>query len=486
MVIIFCIYVVVLILFIFFHSYEKEFVSKLDKKKHPLILLYPMSLAISKLIFHHTMEQEAKKKEELRAIYVSEDIQVKYKVFQAQKVAVFIAAILVSSTIALLIGLTSAEESNLQEGGTIERPGYGESSKSVDVHVAIDDEGEYVEKDLTVTVDAMQYTAEAFEDAVSKATQYLDHAILGSNTSSEGICHPVSLVKKIPNSAIKVKWTLDEEGLINTDGTLNREGLETEQMISVEALLKSGNYEARHTIYLNILPRELTKEQSILYELENEIAKNNLESLTDKSLQLPDQIEDSKVYFQERLGNSQVSFLIFGVVVALLLSFLLEQRLARQKAERDIQIMLDYPELVNKVTLLLGAGMTMKRVWEKIAMEYLEKRDISQKRYAYEEVVATWSELSNGVNEVKAYENFGRRMKLLKYMKFSSMLSQNVTKGMEGLLHSLESEAMDAFEDRKELAKQVGEKASTKLLGPMMLLLGIVLMMILIPAAMTF
>ena len=119
-------------------------------------------------------------------------------------------------------------------------------------------------------------------------------------------------------------------------------------------------------------------------------------------------------------------------------------------------------------------------------MEYLEKRDISQKRYAYEEVVATWSELSNGVNEVKAYENFGRRMKLLKYMKFSSMLSQNVTKGMEGLLHSLESEAMDAFEDRKELAKQVGEKASTKLLGPMMLLLGIVLMMILIPAAMTF
>ena len=50
----------------------------------------------------------------------------------------------------------------------------------------------------------------------------------------------------------------------------------------------------------------------------------------------------------------------------------------------------------------------------------------------------------------------------------------------------LEMEAKDAFEDRKDMARKLGEEASTKLLLPMGMMLGVVLMLIVIPAFLSF
>jgi hypothetical protein len=45
---------------------------------------------------------------------------------------------------------------------------------------------------------------------------------------------------------------------------------------------------------------------------------------------------------------------------------------------------------------------------------------------------------------------------------------------------------MEAFEERKEAAKRLGEEAATKLLIPMMIMLIIVFLMILVPAFWSF
>lgn len=65
------------------------------------------------------------------------------------------------------------------------------------------------------------------------------------------------------------------------------------------------------------------------------------------------------------------------------------------------------------------------------------------------------------------------------------MLSQNLRKGTKGLSELLQREAAGAFEERKTAARKVGEETSTKLLGPMFLMLGVVLMIIVVPAFLT-
>lgn len=68
------------------------------------------------------------------------------------------------------------------------------------------------------------------------------------------------------------------------------------------------------------------------------------------------------------------------------------------------------------------------------------------------------------------------------YRKLGMLLSQNLRKGTKGLSQILQKEAAIAFEERKGIAKRLGEEAGTKLLGPMFLMLGIVLIIIIVPA----
>ena len=62
------------------------------------------------------------------------------------------------------------------------------------------------------------------------------------------------------------------------------------------------------------------------------------------------------------------------------------------------------------------------------------------------------------------------------------MLSQNVRKGSKGLTELLGREAEEAFEDRINLAKKLGEEAGTRLMIPMFLMLAIVFATVIVPA----
>ena len=59
-------------------------------------------------------------------------------------------------------------------------------------------------------------------------------------------------------------------------------------------------------------------------------------------------------------------------------------------------------------------------------------------------------------------------------------------RGTKGLAAFFEQEEAQALEERKNLAKKYGEEAGTKLLGPMMILLLVIMLMIMIPAFMSF
>ena len=157
----------------------------------------------------------------------------------------------------------------------------------------------------------------------------------------------------------------------------------------------------------------------------------------------------------------------------------------RQRIEyRETELRLDYPEMLEQFILLMGAGLTIRGAWQKIALEYQKKYESGNRKYrfVYEEMLVTIRELESGMSERKAYELFGKRTGILAYMRFSTLLVQNLRKGSADLLRLLEYEAVDAFRERKEHAKKLGEEASTKLLMPMLLMLVVVLTMIIYAA----
>ena len=80
----------------------------------------------------------------------------------------------------------------------------------------------------------------------------------------------------------------------------------------------------------------------------------------------------------------------------------------------------------------------------------------------------------------------GHRINLPVYIKLMSLLSQNVKKGTRDILIMMAGEEQNAMQIRKEMAKRKGEEAGTKLLLPMVVLLGVVMVIVMLPAIINF
>ena len=78
------------------------------------------------------------------------------------------------------------------------------------------------------------------------------------------------------------------------------------------------------------------------------------------------------------------------------------------------------------------------------------------------------------------------RCKVQSFRKLTALLLQNLKKGSSELVGLLHSEAVNAFEIRKSAARKLGEEAGTKMLFPMILSLGVVLVILIVPAWMSF
>lgn len=157
-----------------------------------------------------------------------------------------------------------------------------------------------------------------------------------------------------------------------------------------------------------------------------------------------------------------------------------------EKKKREQQMMADHSEIIAGLTVLTGAGLSLPQAWLRLSGEYESNRRPKEIRWAYEEMVVTGRQIQNGVSPGRAFGEFGRRIGLHAYIKLGNLLEQNMKKGTRGLSELLQAEAYQAFEERKHQVRRKGEEVSTRLLIPMFLMFGVVLIIILVPALRSF
>ena len=90
-----------------------------------------------------------------------------------------------------------------------------------------------------------------------------------------------------------------------------------------------------------------------------------------------------------------------------------------------------------KFTLLVQAGMTVRKAFQKISLDYGRKRKRNP-RPAYEEIRIVCYEMESGVSESEAYRRFGERCGQAKYKTFATLLIQNLQKGSRQMADMLE------------------------------------------------
>ena len=179
--------------------------------------------------------------------------------------------------------------------------------------------------------------------------------------------------------------------------------------------------------------------------------------------------------------------LVMGILSSVLFIFSRIQNRGIELDKKRQQLMCDYPNVISYLVLLLNAGMSMRMAFARLASDYRKSIDRGGKEKVGYEVIANASaEMEKGVSEIDAYTHIGKNTPEIRYKTFSTLLVQNLRKGSRELTGILEREAAEAFEERKKQARILGEQAGTKLMFPMLLMLGVVLVILMVPAYLSF
>lgn len=175
-------------------------------------------------------------------------------------------------------------------------------------------------------------------------------------------------------------------------------------------------------------------------------------------------------------GEVDLMMSVFSVVVLIAVFFAPDYELKKKIAQRNLFMRLDFPGFLNKLTLLINAGMTITKAWEKIVLNNQKQTPF------YEEVAAVMQDIHRGKPEFQAFEDFARRCRVPEITRFTAVVLQNMKKGSSELVPILRLQANECWEMRKNAAKRLGEEASTKLLLPMMLMFIAILLITATPA----
>ena len=248
--------------------------------------------------------------------------------------------------------------------------------------------------------------------------------------------------------------------------------------------LKTQYHSAPYRIYVGIVPRELSRYESLLLQLQQAITAEDAGSLGENMLSLPTEIDGQRIYYSEHEDRSYLLLPLLGVIAAMAIYMRQGQARRTEKKQREALLMLDYSELVSKLMVYIGAGLTVRNALETISQHFdaLIARGIKEDRPLYQELRTMVIQFRRNMPESEIYLSFGRRVNLKPYTKLVSLIEQNRMNGARNLRAMLELEMEDAFEQRKTTARRLGEEAGTKLLLPLFIMLGIVMIIVIVPA----
>lgn len=401
--------------------------------------------------------------------------------YYVKKGALLMMILFAVGLLSLSTGLSKAAEGADLRQVRRNSPGQGAVGRSYIVDV----EGTLERYPMALEIQERKLSKEELSELFDKLGSELEQAVLRENASADYVTGDLYFPATLAEGAVKVEWDTDHYELVNMDGSINQEKTKQEGTpVRLTATLSYGEERMVYDFYVNVFPPQLSPEEQAARALEDLVAAQEREQGEAEYFTLPDQVDGRAVTWSPEKQRGDLLIAVFGIVVAVLVFFGKDQDLHKAVLAQRQQMALDYPEIASKLTLLLSAGMTVSGAWKKIAYDYKEKQNARQgeKRYAYEQMLVACYEMQDGMSEFVAYDNFGRRCKSQRYIKFIALLTQNVKKGTKDLTRVLEYEVRDAFEERKSLAKRIGEEAGTKLLMPMMLMLAVVLVVIVVPA----
>ena len=404
--------------------------------------------------------------------------------YYVKKISTVLIFIITGAAISLLMLVSDLTHVRFLDGNVIERNQSGEGDKTVNLDIYTDDE--LYMKNRSITVSERHYTKEEAEELLKGAQETLCRKILGENTDPDHVDRDLMLVTSLDGFPFSIEWRISDYTVLDGNGRI-RDDFEKEdgEPVTLTAILTYEDLKEESVFCVMVFPKAEDPAEKLAGDIEKKIKKYDEMTISFNRQLLPEEAEGKRLTYRTSVSKRSLYILVISVIAAIAVYFGKDSELEKEVKKREREMLIDYPEIVSKLTLLLGAGLTVRAAFEKTVTDHIKSHG-EKMSYAYEEMMITVNCMRSGASEHEAYLDFGKRCALKRYVKLGAMLSQNIRKGSGELLKEMEAEVKEAFEDRKAMARRLGEEAGTKLLGPMAMMLSVVMIIVIVPAFLSF
>ncbi len=389
--------------------------------------------------------------------------------------------LLVMCLVVFICAAVSDYQNSIIENNYLFRKENGGGKKEVSLEVKVNDE---VWQEVPFVLEEKSYTKEELEKLEQQAMEELPKVIAGENDSLNEVSADLDLVAYLENYPFLLKWESTDTDLMDDGGSISFDRITKKEQIGLEVSFCYGEWEKTESLKVTIYPEEQEDKISLLQEA---LKQSEEETRENKIYQLPDSFQNQTLQWRYEKSNSA---LILGIIFIFMIPFISYQKdeeIHKRAKRRKQQLLYTFPEFISKLILFMEAGMSIKNAFFRMAQEYQKKKGMKKEEvYLYEEVWFVCKQMKNGLSEKEAYELLAQRCGLPCYRKLSSLLIQHLQKGSVAILENLRKESIKANEEQKAQIQKKGEEISTKLLLPMMIMLGIVMVFIMVPALFSF
>jgi tight adherence protein C len=175
--------------------------------------------------------------------------------------------------------------------------------------------------------------------------------------------------------------------------------------------------------------------------------------------------------FSGVVGGSGFFLVLMIFFSALIFNFFYDD-MKRKLTTRREECVAELPNMISKLALLTGSGMSLREAWFIIAH--------SKNGTLYDFMKQACDEMNNGKSDIDAINRFGIISGSPEIKKFSSATIQSLEKGGgSDLVAFLASQCSEMWSHRKQVLLQKGEKAAGKLVAPIGIMFAGVLIIVL-------
>jgi hypothetical protein len=373
----------------------------------------------------------------------------------------------------------------------IEKAGYGKEERDVPILLQKGEDKE----EINLTVSARQLESEKLQSKVKEAFAYLEEHMKGNNASLDKVGENLDYSFDIEEFPFDAEFASEDYTLVDSDGVVKNEreyllscGYTDQEIeegipIQIEVTLWYGEESFRKTFELKVHVKEMSGLEQEFAEVTAFLNAEEQKAIYDEGFYIPRVRDGIQISRRDKESISPEYVLVVGIMLTVLLLLREQENKRKEQERRKDNLIRSYSWFVNELVLMLGAGMQVRNIFAMLIRDYEKGKNVEDYRKPLmEELHMAVRSMELGMTEEQAYYKLGRRLGIPCYVKIMTLLEQNVKRGGKGLISVLEQEDVLALEERKNLAKRYGEEAGTKLLGPMILLLLVVMLMIMIPA----